>query len=216
MRRLRDWRGDTCDIRLEKFGDALFVTILLKVLILGVGGIVLRVNMTLLFKFLLIIACFVEGAAGETAGQDAIIRVDDALPEIRLTTSLADARGILSVAGYDEIQVAVSRDRAMSFVTEITRSLSAGNRVVFGGMQDTISNEAVLVMGDGYVGELRLRPLNRRHFAQTITAIRPTAVDLIVDPETPMGTVIWIQDQLMESGVGLVVHVRTPRGRRRS
>ncbi|MYA34649.1 MAG: hypothetical protein F4164_07725 [Gemmatimonadales bacterium] len=140
----------------------------------------------------------------ETAGQDVIIAVDDAMPEIRVTTSLADAQGILSVAGYDEIRVSVSRDSAVSLVTEITHILSAANRVAFVDTQDTLGYEAVLVMRDGDIGELRLRPMDQRHFAQTITAIMPVAVDVVVDPETPLSTVAWIQDQLVNGGVGQV------------
>lgn len=163
-------------------------------------------NVMSLPRVLPAIALLFGAATGEMAGQEVIIAVDDALPQVRVTTSLADARGILSVADYDEIQVAVSRDSTMSFVTEITRTLGgAGSRVVFVGAQDTLGHEAVLVMREGYVGELRLRPSNERHFAQTITAIQPVAVDLVVDPETPMSTVTWIQNQLIESGVRRVI-----------
>ena len=165
-----------------------------------------QVNVMSLPGFLPIIALLVGAATEEAAGQEVIIAAGDALPQVRVTTSLADARGILSVADYDEIQVAVSRDSTVGFVTEITRTLGgAGSRVAFVGAQDTLGHEAVLVMREGYVGELRLRPSNERHFAQTITAIQPVAVDLVVDPETPMSTVTWIQNQLVESGVRRVI-----------
>ena len=161
-----------------------------------------QANVMSLPRFLPVIAFLAFAAAEEAAGQEVIIAAGDALPQVRVTTSLADARAILSVAGYDEIQVAVSRDSTMGFVTEITRALGgAGSRVAFVGAQDTLGHEAVLVMREGYVGELRLRPSNERHFVQTITAIQPVAVDLVVDPETPMSTVTWIQNQLVESGV---------------
>ena len=163
-------------------------------------------NVMSLPRFMPVIAFLFGAAAEETAGQEVIIAAGDALPQVRVTTSLADARGILSIAGYDEIQVAVSRDSTMGFVTEITRVLGgAGSRVAFVGTQDTLGHEAVLVMREGYVGELRLRPSNERHFAQTITAIQPVAVDLVVDPEAPMSTVTWIQNQLIESGVPRVI-----------
>lgn len=174
------------------------------------GKIVSQANVMSLPRFLPVIALLFGAAAEGTAGQEVIIAADDAPPRIRVTTSLADAAAILALAGYSEIQVSVSPDSAMGLVTEITRALGgAANRVAFVDTQDTLGHEAVLVMREGYVGELRLRPTNERHFAQTITAIQPISVDLIVDPETPMSTVTWIQYQLVESGVRRV-QVRTP------
>lgn len=41
-----------------------------------------------------------------------------------------------------------------------------------------------------------------------INVVGQSAADLVVNPETPVSTVAWIQDQLIGSGVRQV-HVRT-------